>query len=305
VPDPPAATIIYNPVAGKLVRNPHLVPQAADLLRSRLGNLALQPTTGPATAGPLAKEAIAAGSRLIIAAGGDGTINEVVNGMAGSAIPLAVLPAGTANVLATETGIGSDLLRAAGRFGELEPHDIALGRLSAYGVAPRFLLLMAGVGLDARIVRLVSPAFKRRWGKLSYWQGGFAQVGKALPEFDVTFDGVTRRASFALLSRVKNYGGDLEIARHADLLAGDFAVVLFEGPSSLRYLKYFAGVLINRLDGMKGVTVARACSMEIRPAGDDPIDIQIDGEHAGYAPARLEIAPERLRLMLPRAFGSR
>ncbi|MBI5282233.1 MAG: NAD(+)/NADH kinase [Candidatus Solibacter usitatus] len=305
MPDPSAATIIYNPVAGRLVRRPDLIPQAAERLQALLGRLVLQPTTGPDTAGRLAREAIAAGSRLIIAAGGDGTVNEVVNGMAGSEVPLAVLPAGTANVLATETGIGSDLLRAADRYSGLEPRDIALGRLSLPGSPPRFLLLMAGVGLDARIVRLVDPAFKRRWGKLSYWQGGFAQVGTALPEFDVTFDGITRRASFALLSRVKNYGGDLEIARHADLLGDDFAVVLFEGPSSLRYLKYFAGVLVNRLDGMKGVTVARARSMEFRPAGDEPIDIQIDGEHAGFAPARLEIAPERLRLMLPRAFRSR
>jgi diacylglycerol kinase family enzyme len=260
------------------------------------------PTTGPETAGQIARGAIAEGARIICVAGGDGTINEVAAGMAGTGVPLAVLPAGTANVLAMETGIGGNTLRAAERFAELEPHDVNLGIITAQGRAPRLFATMAGAGLDARIVRLVSPETKRRWGKLSYWEGGFAQLGKRLPEFDISVDGRTSRASFALISRVRNYGGDLEIARHANLLADDFAVVLFEGPSTIPYLKYFSGVLLNVLERMKGVTVARARSLEIAPCRGAEIDIQVDGEHTGYAPARIEIAPQTLRLMLPRKF---
>ena len=302
MPDPSAAFLIYNPVAGKIFRQPQLIQQAVAALTPALGPIQLRPTTGPETAGPIARSCIDSGATLILTAGGDGTVNEVVNGMAGSSVPLAILPAGTANVLAMETGIGRNLLRAAARFHELEPRDIALGRLLLPGSQPRYFLLMAGLGLDARIVRLVKPEVKRRWGKLSYWEGGFAQVGKRLPEFDITIDGQTRRASFALLSRVRNYGGDLEIARHANLLADDFAVMLFEGPSSFRYLKYFAGVLLNTVGGMSGVHVLRARSLEFAPASDTPIDMQIDGEYAGLAPGRIEIAEERVRLMLPRAY---
>ena len=302
MPDPPAAFLVYNPVAGRIFRQPQLIQQAVAVLTPALGPIQLRPTTGPETAGPIARACIDSGASLILAAGGDGTINEVVNGMAGSGVPLAILPAGTANVLAMETGIGSNLLRAAARFDELEPRDIALGRLLLPGSEPRYFLLMAGLGLDARIVRLVKPEVKRRWGKLSYWEGGFAQVGKRLPEFDITIDGQTRRASFALLSRVRNYGGDLEIARHANLLADDFAVMLFEGPSSFRYLKYFAGVLLNTVGGMSGVHVLRARSLEFTPASETPIDMQIDGEYAGLAPGRIEIADERVRLMLPRPY---
>ncbi len=282
-----------------------MLAEAQRLLEPHVGTLHLCPTTGPDTAGPIARQAIADGATLVFVAGGDGTINEVIAGMAGSEVPLAILPAGTANVLGMETGIGGNLVRAASKFGDLEPATISLGRLLAPGKSARYFACMAGVGLDARIVRMVSPEFKRRWGKLSYWEGGFAQVGKKLPEFDVVMDGRRFRCSFALVSRVRNYGGDLEIARHASLLSDEFAVVLFEGPSSFRYLKYFSGVLLNSLQGMKGVTVAHARSLQLEANSSEPIDVQVDGEYAGLAPVSLDIAPERVRILLPRAFIQR
>lgn len=302
MPEPPAAFLIYNPFAGKIFRQPHLIQQAAAILEPALGPIQLRPTTGPETAGPIARACIDKGATLILAAGGDGTINEVVNGIAGTGVPMGILPAGTANVLAMETGIGSNLLRAAARFDTLEPRDISLGQVTLPSREPRYFLLMAGLGLDARIVRMVKPEVKRRWGKLSYWEGGFAQIGKRLAELDITVDGRAHRASFALLSRVRNYGGDLEIARHANLLADDFAVVLFEGASSLRYLKYFSGVLLNTMGGMSGVHLLRGRSIEFAPASESPIDLQIDGEYAGLAPGRIEIAKERVRLLLPRPY---
>jgi diacylglycerol kinase (ATP) len=305
VPEPTAAVLVYNPVAGKILSRPKLIPRLAEALRGHARSLEILPTTGPNTAGAIARRAVEAGARLVCVAGGDGTVNEIAAGLAGSPATLLVLPAGTANVLGMETGLGGNALRVAESFSTLVEREVALGSIAAQGLAPRLFLLMAGVGLDARIVRLVTPSFKRRFGKLSYWQGGFAQVGRRLPEFDITLDGRRRRASFALVARVTNYGGDLAIARHANLLADDFAVVLFEGPSSLRYLKYFAGVLLNRLDGMKGVTVTRARSIEVTPAAADAIDLQVDGEHAGYAPARIELSGLRLRLMLPRGFVER
>ncbi|QOY88281.1 diacylglycerol/lipid kinase family protein [Paludibaculum fermentans] len=296
------ASLVYNPVAGKLFRRPQMIAEAQRLLEPHVGTIRLCPTTGPDTAGPIARKAIDEGSNLVFVAGGDGTINEVIAGMAGLQVPLGILPAGTANVLGMETGIGGNLVRAATRFQDLEPATISLGRMTAPGKPARYFACMAGVGLDARIVRMVSPEFKRRWGKLSYWEGGFAQVGKKLPEFDVVMDGKRSRCSFALVSRVRNYGGDLEIARHANLLSDQFAVVLFEGPSSFRYLKYFSGVLFNSLKGMKGVTVAHARSLQLEANGSTPIDVQVDGEYAGVAPVSLDIAPERVRLLLPRGF---
>jgi diacylglycerol kinase family enzyme len=288
-------------VAGKIYSRPRLIPGIVEALREPLGRVEVLQTTGPQTAGAIARQAIDGGARLVCVAGGDGTVNEVAAGVAGTGVPLAVFPAGTANVLGMETGLGGNALRVARNFSSLVAQEVALGSICQPGGEPRYFSCMAGAGLDARIVRLVSPSFKLRFGKLSYWEGGFAQLGKRLPEFDVKVDGRSYRTSFALVSRVRNYGGDLEIARHANLLSDEFAVVLFEGPSSLRYLKYFSGVLLNRLEGMSGVTLAHARTVEVSASGD-PIDLQVDGEHAGYAPARLEIAPARLSLMLPPRF---
>ena len=296
------ATLVFNPFAGKIFRNPDLPQKAAALLAPLAGRIVMVPTEGPETAGPLARRAVEAGSDLILIAGGDGTVNEVIQGVAGTEACLGILPAGTANVLAVETKIGTNLLRAAAEMRTYRDGRVALGRIHRGGYEPRYFAAMAGVGLDAQIVRRVSSSFKRRFGKLSYWIAGFGALGETLREFDIRLDGQTRRASFALVSRVRNYGGDLHIARHASLLRDDFAVVLFEGASTFRYLKYFSGVLLNRLDGMSGVTVTHAREVEILPISEESNDLQIDGEYAGLAPARLEIAPGALRMLLPQRF---
>lgn len=263
------------------------------------------PTPGPGTAGALARGQIELGAGLIVALGGDGTLNEVVQGVAGTGASLAFLPAGTANVLAMETGVGGDPLRAAEKLGEAVGVDVAIGSIARAGEEPRYFAAMAGVGLDAGIVRRVQPGFKRRFGKLSYWLAGFGTVGRPLPEFLVRIDGVEHRASFALLSRVRNYGGDLEIARHASLLRDDLAVVLFEGESSFRYLKYFSGVLVNRLKSMRGVHVLHGREAEIIPLDGRLVDLQVDGEYFGAAPALIRSGEARVRLLLPPGFVSR
>src|SRR5437879_13682300 len=104
-------------------------------------------------AAALAREHIGRGADLIIAAGGDGIINEVAEGMVRSAVPLAFLPAGTANVLAMEMKIGSDLERVARQLHEFESRRVSVGHVTCDGGrTARHFLLMAGIGLDAHIV---------------------------------------------------------------------------------------------------------------------------------------------------------
>jgi diacylglycerol kinase family enzyme len=294
--------LIYNPFAGKLQRNPGLMERAISALRESIGAVELRPTFGPNSAASIARDCIRAGATRILVAGGDGTINEAANGMIGSGVPMGILPGGTANVLAMELKLGGDPLKVARRIARLQPTPISTGVLHQDGAEPRHFLLMAGVGLDAAIVRAVKPDFKRRFGKAAYWIGGFSWLGKSLAPFRVRFDGRTVDATFALASRVKNYGGDLEIARHASLLDDEFAVVLFEGPGTLPYLKYFSGVLVNALEGMKGVTVAKTRCLEFLPSSDTEVDVQLDGELVGSAPVRVEIQPRSLHLLLPPEF---
>lgn len=262
------------------------------------------PTTGPRTAAALARECIAAGADLILATGGDGTVNEVLNGMVHSAVPLAVMPAGTANVLAVELDIGTRLIRAAEQLDTLVPERISLGLLRNQQ-EERHFILMAGAGFDALIVYHIDAKLKAAFGKVAYWLAGFSTFGKPLPEFVVRTDGRNSRCSFALASRVRNYGGDLYIARNASLFSDQFELVLFEGANSVPYVKYLVGIVTNRLAKMRGVSVLRAGTIELDCATGPGIYIQIDGEYAGRLPARLEIVPKSLTLLVPATLRAR
>jgi diacylglycerol kinase (ATP) len=264
-------------------------------------------TTGPGHAGEIARLEVDRGADLILAAGGDGTINEVVNGMAYSDVPLGVLPAGTANVLACELGIGKSMERAAMALADSVPERVALGSItSGPQESQRYFLLMAGAGLDADIVYHLNARMKEALGKVAYWVGGFSKFGRRIPEFVVQAHGREFRASFALLSRVRNYGGDLEIAPTISLLDDEFEMVLFEGESSLGFLKYMAGVVVHQHQRMRGITILRTREAAFAAAsGGAPIHLQVDGEYMGVAPARVEIVPNALTLLVPPGFRAR
>jgi YegS/Rv2252/BmrU family lipid kinase len=298
------AVIIYNPYAGGLARREHLLQRTiAEFARQGIP-ARLEPTTGPNTAAAIAKRAIEAGADLIVAAGGDGTINEVANGVIHTQVPLAILPAGTANVLAHELRVKNGIVPAAASVRELVPCRVAVGLLRA-GKSERYFLMMAGAGLDAQIVYDLNLDLKAAVGKLAYYHGGFRQVFRPVPQFDVDLGGQVRRCGFALASRVRNYGGDLEIARGASLLRSDFELVLFEGASSLGYLRYLAAVMRGRVARMKGVTVIRAQSVNFRCPSDKRVYTQIDGELACRLPVSIEIVPDALTLLVPAAYFKR
>ena len=295
------AILVYNPLAGRLSRKrERLLHRAVEALVAGGHGVSVVPTAGPGTAGAIARQHIGGGADLILAAGGDGTINEILDGMAGSTVPLGILPAGTANVLARELRLDGDIGRAAARLGEFVPERIALGLLHPDGGAKsRYFLLMAGVGLDAHIVYHLHPGLKTRFGKLAYWLSGFLELGRQLEQFDVRIGDTSFRCSFALASRVRNYGGDIQIATTASLLDDSFEVVLFQGASAFRYLKYLAGVLTRRHSSMKGVSILRSGRIDFSAPPESRVYAQVDGEYAGRLPFSLEIVPGALILLMP------
>jgi diacylglycerol kinase (ATP) len=258
----------------------------------------MSPTSGPGTAGAMARKAIGEGTELVLAAGGDGTINEVLGGVANTPVPLGILPAGTANVLATEMGLGRNIERAAAMLPECVAQRIAIGRLDG-GPTLRFFLSMAGIGFDAHIVYNLSDKLKQLLGKGAYWIGGFSEIGRRYPEFLVEIDGIKQACSFALVSRVRNYGGDFEIARNATLLDDHFEVVLFRGRSVLPYVKYLCGMITGRLPGMRGVSFMSAQCVRVFDPEDRQIYIQVDGERAGRLPATVSLVLDALTLLIP------
>jgi len=277
---------------------------AAQILREAGHETWLVPTQGPGTGGAIARRSIAEGAELILAAGGDGTINEVAEGVAFSDVPLGILPAGTANVLANEMGLHHGIERTAADLRDCAPTRISIGRLQCVNGAERtrLFLLMAGVGLDARIVYHMSLPLKARFGKLAYWIGGFSLLGRDLDEFEVIVEGRRVTCSFVLISKVRNYGGDLEIARNVSLLDDRFEVVLFEGRNSFRFLKYLVRVAIRRPVGVPGLSLLHSSGVCLPGTASGRVYIQVDGEYTGHIPASVEIVPDALTLLIPEAY---
>jgi YegS/Rv2252/BmrU family lipid kinase len=295
--------IIYNPFAGGLKGAKHRRLDDAVQVFLRAGHeVELFATPGPNKAGELARLAVSQNCDLILAAGGDGTINEAVNGMAGLDVPFGALPAGTANVLANEVGLNERPDKAAAQLLDAVPTRIALGALDRPGQPRRHFVLMAGVGLDARIVYELDLSLKSRVGKLAYWHGGFRQLGRSTPRFRVSLEGEEHEASFALITRVRNYGGDFQIARKVKLTDSDFEVVLFTDHAWYDYLRFFGAVIRNRLYRTPGVKVCRSTHVELDSPSDGRIYVQTDGEAVGRLPATISTVPNALTLLIPRRY---
>ncbi len=246
----------------------------------------------------MARKAIAEGADLILVLGGDGTINEVVQGVAHSEVPLGILPGGTANCLSMELGYGKRIERAAEELAKSEPVKVALGRVSGERSGERYFLLMCGAGLDAAIVEEVIPGLKRAAGKLAYWVAGLAQFRRNVAGMQLRIDGEPIACGFALVSRIRNYGGDLEIASGASLRSADFEVVVFEGRNPLRYAWYMLGVAVRQVQKLGGVHTRRAKSVQILTAGPS----QVDGEYYGREVLTIEAVPEALTLLIPPSY---
>ena len=299
------AAIIYNPVARTLSRRRHLLERSAAALARQDIETHLVPTTAPGSASAQARREIEDGCDLILAAGGDGTINDVANGMLHSGVPLAILPGGTANVLAREMRLPINMERAASLVRQLKPRRMAMGGLRFSGQEQRGFICMAGAGLDADIISRLNLDLKAAAGKFAYYVCGFAQVLRTLPEFEVLVDGKRYMASFALISRVRNYGGDLEIARGASLFRNDFEVVLFRGTRAVAYLPYLVGVTLGQAARMSGCTVLYGRTVICQRPSGEPVYVQVDGELAGMLPVTAEIIPDALTLLVPPQYYAR
>lgn len=265
------------------------------------------PTARALHATELARQAISHQADLIIAAGGDGTINEVANGMIGSQTPLAILPAGTANVLAMEMRFRGGIREAARKIPDMAPRRIAVGRFQPRDGEARHFLLMAGAGFDADIVRRVRSDWKSRLGKGAYWIASLSRIGTRLPQMNLQVNGDRMTTGFALAARVRNYGGDLEIARQVTLLDSDFEILAFPGKTTWPYGLYMGAVVLGAQSRLPNVFIKRGPAVELTPANGEPVYVQLDGELAGVLPGRLESVPEALTLLtpadLPRRYG--
>ena len=288
------AALIYNPTARRLRWRPARKLRAVlEHIRSFGFAVEVHPTAGSHHATSLARSALQRGCDLIIACGGDGTVNEVVGGMAGSRVPLMVIPAGTANVLAKEIGLPLDWVDAVGVLRTGPIRRIALGR-----VGSRPFVLMAGIGVDAAVLGSVHGGLKTLLGQGAFWMAGLRQLlSYPFTPFEVQAEGESRRATFAVIGRAKNYGGGFQIAGQADLFSEDFQVCLFQTRSRWRFPHYFWNVLRRRHHRLSDVLQFRTRSVLVK--GSPEIGVQVDGELMGCLPQSLTIQPDALSLLIP------
>jgi diacylglycerol kinase (ATP) len=281
--------VIHNPTAGG--RRPERVAALAATLRAAGVTVTLVATEAAGDAERIAAAAVTSEDRpdIVVAAGGDGTVNEVANGLLGSNLPLAVMPTGTINVLARELGLGRSVQQVA--------HAILEGRVGLVwpGLANgRAFLLMAGIGFDAAVVAAVSPPLKRRLGPLAYvltalklwwrWQPGYRVLDA---------DGTSHQAASVIAARCRLYAGSFVSAAAARLDEPHLHLVLFERDGRLAALGYALALATGQLHRWPGVRHVRTATSEIAGA----IAVQIDGDPLQAGALRLSIAKTPLRVV--------
>lgn len=288
--------VIHNPTAGR--RAAKTLARWLAALDALGAAITLENTEGPLHAREIARGADPKRFDAVAVAGGDGTINEAVNGLVGSDLPLAVLPLGTANVLANELGLPRDVealarIAAFAPVRLVRPGEILSGgeRVEAW----RFLL-MAGVGFDAEVVAHLDLKLKRRIGKAAYVWGSFAQLLRhASTRLDAALDQRPIGCGSLVVARAHFYGGRFVLAPEARLDADRLFAVVFEGSSRLATARYLVAAVAQCLAQQHDVRVIAAEQIEL--SGPPGTPVQIDGDIRARLPARIRLADAMVGLI--------
>ncbi len=242
----------------------------------------------------LVRAALESGSfDCVIASGGDGTINEIANGMAGSEVPLGIIPSGTANVLAAEIGL------------RMEPQFIA--ETIAYGWSRRIhlgsmngklFLMMASVGFDARVVVGVSKNLKAYFGKGAYiWEAVRLLFGKSFSRLEVVVDDRAYQGSWVVVSNGKYYAGKFLLAAAAAIDEKGFVIVIFDSATFLGKLGDLLSIIRGKVGSQKRTRVLKGETVSIKSSVSEPV--QMDGDFAGAVPVLISTSPHTLNLLTP------
>lgn len=292
---PTRMLIVFNPTAG--ARRRRILHVALDLLHGIGMRPEVADTVCRGHAIALAREAAQSGMRIVVAAGGDGTIAEVAAGIAGSDAALGVLPLGTANVLALELGLPQAPDRAAAA--------LAMGRTALLhpGLARwpdgRELLFvqMLGAGFDAAVVHHLPVPLKRAIGKGAYvWQTLCEMPRYRFAPIRVTANGMAREAASVIVTKGRFYAGRFLLAPGADPRAEGFHVALFGHGGVLAAMRYGAALTLGMLPRLPSVSLLHAQEVGLAGAA---IPVQADGDAAGMLPAWIGPAPQPMRIVVP------
>ncbi len=303
--------LIYNPTSGQRDRGPQVTALIERMGRKGL-ELVSAPTAGPGHATEIVRSFLGNGpgglgghtralrSTLDIVAvyGGDGTVSEAASGLVGSSVPLAVLPGGTSNVLVRELSIPLDFHQAAELLLTGEPRTVRVLLAN-----DRPFLLWAGVGLDARIMGHTNPLLKRWLGRT----GIFFTVAPEFfryefPRLEVSADGASFEATFAVVCHARRYAGEWVIAPDASLESAEMDVLLFSDRNRWKFLSLFRQLQLGKAGHLeRGIAqTVRAREVTIRSLEDYPVEVQVDGDCILETPIVCRAAEKTISILVPR-----
>jgi YegS/Rv2252/BmrU family lipid kinase len=296
--------LIRNPIAGR--RRQGLVDAVMRQLEAEGWTVEKVDTAAAGDARRLAESREVDRYAVIAVAGGDGTINEVVNGLAArgeGAPPLAIVPLGTANVLAHELGLAAKASAVARTITSGRAVLVHPGQASGEG-DPRCFSLMAGAGFDAKVVAGVSAPLKRRFGKAAYVWRSLIETRRYRPvRYAVEIDGVPYEAASVIVTRSRHYAGPYVVAPNAALGEPLLHVCLFERWGRRQTLRFGLALLLGRLPVTGGYRVITGRQINVSVLSDagerrrQPV--QIDGDDALTLPVSIGLASGVVRLLQP------
>ncbi len=292
MPDgPKRLLVIRNPTAGQ--RHGGAYAGAIRVLEEAGCRLTVAETTARGDAIRIAREADSADFDVVVAAGGDGTINEVVNGLVGGALPLGLIPLGTSNVLAHEVGIGPDPRRAAGIILAGRRQPIALVHAGGH-----YCCLMASAGYDARAITRVRPGLKRLTGEAAYYVAGFEEMLAGTKRLlTVEVDGVSYEAASVIVANARLYGGKYLIAPEADIREPLLHTILLQRPGRWNIVRYGIAVMRERLHLLPDVRIVKGTIVRLAAPAGEPW--QSDGDLIGEFPVTVTVEADAIELMVP------
>ena len=281
-----------------VILNPAARGERAHRLRSQVESITrgavLCATSHSGEAEVLARHAAAEGFERIVAAGGDGTINEIVNGIAGHDVALGLLPIGTMNVFATELGLPSNNLRACWeiiRQNRVRPIDLP----SANG---KHFVQLAGVGLDAQVVKETSRSFKRNFGPLSYLISAAQIASRQPPRLLIESENAAvEEGSFVLVGNGRLYGGRLPFFKQAVIDDGLLDVIVFKRLSYVEIIRYLQNVIFT--PQITAPDVEYFQTKRLRVSSEEDVPVEVDGELIGSCPVEFRIRSGGLRVLAP------
>jgi YegS/Rv2252/BmrU family lipid kinase len=287
--------IIFNPLAGQAETLERELDYATQIWQERSWFVERRATRHAGDGTALAREAAEQGYELVVAAGGDGTINEVINGLALTDTALATLPLGTMNVWARELGIPLQPGAAAERLLDCSIHTIDLGR-----VGERYFLLMAGIGLDASITASMDSQQKRRLGALAYVLRGIQLAsGVRGTRTRITLDGksLRRRVLQLVIGNSQLYGGLVKITDKATINDGLLDICVLRGDNVFNAIQHTIAILRQRHTYDPKIDYYRARTITV--IANPRLAVQVDGDPIGFTPVTLQVVPGALRALIP------